>query len=127
MVLHTGNVKTLNNLPYFIEKGDNTLVDEKDIIDCLCYQDGAFYMEYFVDKTYLSVSEINGRYPLLNVMIATREVFEIVADKEDKRDLEIRFEKDLWRYILMLAKIGIKKGIGDDISLEDMEDIVQGK
>lgn len=118
-----GVIKVANNLPYHIDVL-GSWVNEEDIIHYLCANDDVFYMKYFMGETYLSLKEIDGKFPLLNALIAIHEVFEIIADKESKNGIEIAYEKLLFPFIMQLAKIGAKELGGNRPPLQVMEEML---
>lgn len=126
--LYKGNINVLNDLPYYLINAEgNTVVKEEDIIKHICDNNGVFYMKYFMGKTYLSLNNNNGEFPLFNVLIATHEVFEVIADLETKGEQELKYEKDFFPFIIQLARIGAKKLDGQKTPLHIMEEMILQK
>jgi hypothetical protein len=94
-MIYSNKIESLNNLPYYIDSKNQSWIQEEDIIVYLCNNNGAFYMQYFIGNTYLNLHNINGNFPLLNVLIAIHEVFEIISDMANKPAEERDFEKRL--------------------------------
>ncbi|MED3912862.1 hypothetical protein P4597_27665 [Peribacillus simplex] len=122
-----GEIGTLNKLPYYIDKDNNSWIEENDIIDYLCDSNGSFYMKYFIDKTYLNRQNKDGKFPLLHVLIAAHEVFEKVADTKSKTYSETEYEKLVYPFIFQLAKIGANNLGGNKTPLHIMEEMLLKK
>jgi len=123
--LYEGEIDTLNGLPYQIDTNDSW-VKETDIIKYLCESNGTFYMEYFQGETYLNVNNIDGKFPLINVLVAAHEVFDVISDKENKNKREEKYLKATYPYILQLAKIGAREIDGDHTPISLMEAYLTG-
>lgn len=123
-IVFKGEIESLNNLPYSIDNNNGSWIKENDIINYLCDSNGVFYMKYFVDKTYLSLQLKDGKFPLLHVLIAVHQVFEIIADTKNKTFSESDYEKLVYPFIFQLAKIGARELGGEKTPLHVMEEML---
>lgn len=126
-IIYEGTINTLNNLPYIIDDKNNSFISEEDIVNYLCSSDSHFFIKYFMGGTYLYQSNVDGKYPLLNALIAVHEVFERIADISDKDLLEKNYERNTFPFIIQLAKIGIAEVYEGRKPIEVMEQMILGK
>lgn len=126
MNIFQSEIETLNGLPYTVDT-DGSWVKENDIVKYLCNDDWYFYIKYFMEETYLNLKRNEDQFSLLHTLIAAHEVFEIVSDLKLKSDVEKYYEKNVWSFIVQLAKIGIKELDNDRPPLHVMEDMLRSK
>lgn len=123
-LIYEGNIESLNNLSYSIDSNNNSWIKEEDIISSLCKNNSEFYMEYFTGKTYLNLKNVDGKFPLLHVLIAAHQVFELIADADPKTSDEADYEKLTFPFIIQLAKIGARELGGKKTPLNIMEEML---
>lgn len=125
MEFYQGEIETLNNLPYSIGTDSESWIKETDIVNCLCSGDWDFYVRYFMKDTYLDLKRNEDQFPLLHALIAAHEVFEMVVESKVKNETEKSYEKNVWSFIVQLAKIGVKELDGERPPLQVMEEMLK--
>lgn len=122
--VYKGNIETLNSLHYYIGTDNASWVEEQNLIHSICNNNGAFYMKYFMGGTYLNLKNKNGMFPLLHVLIAIHEVYEIISDLSDKTEEESEYLRKIYPFIFQLAKIGASELEGKRVPIQVMEEML---